>query len=72
MRKDGGLTIADRIALTIDSSSDEVKTMFAEHGDAIKADTLSLSIELGSIPEGATSTSFRVAEQDITIGFVRV
>ncbi|MEK7633044.1 MAG: isoleucine--tRNA ligase [Patescibacteria group bacterium] len=71
MRKDGGLTIADRIALTIDSSSDEVKTMFAEHGDAIKADTLSSTIEFGSISEGATSVSFRVAEQDVTIGIVK-
>ncbi len=71
MRKDGGLTIADRIALTIDSVSDEVKTMFAEHGDAIKADTLSSTIEFASIPDGATSISFRVAEQDVTIGFVQ-
>ncbi len=71
MRKDAGMTIADRITLTINSASDDVQTMFAEFGDAIKSDTLSSSFTWGSIPDGATSTSFRVAEQDIVVGFVR-
>ncbi len=71
MRKDAGLTIADRIDLHMDSASDEVKMMFEEHAEAIKADTLASSIFLGPIPEGATQVSFRVAEQDIVIGFVR-
>ena len=72
MRKDAGMTIADRIALTIDSESDEVKTMFEEFGEAIKVDTLSSFIVFGSIPEGATSASFRVAEQEITVGIIKV
>ena len=72
MRKDAGMTIADRIALTIDSDSDEVKAMFAEFGEEIKVDTLSLSVEFSSIPNGATSAAFRVAEQEIALGFVRV
>lgn len=72
LRKDSGLTITDRIALTIDSSSGEVKTMFAEHGEAIKSDTLASSIELGSIGSEATSATFRVAEQDMTVGFTKI
>lgn len=71
MRKDAGLTISDRIALTIESNSDEVKKMFDEHGEAIKTDTLSSSIAFGSVPEGATSVAFRVAEQDLAVGFTK-
>ncbi len=71
MRKDAGLTIADRISLHIDSESDEVKTMFEEHAEAIKGDTLASSIFLGPIPESATQVAFRVAEQDLSVGFVR-
>ena len=71
MRKDAGLTITDRIALTIDSASEEVKTMFAEHQKTISTDTLSSSVTFGSAAEGATSQSFRVAEQDVTVGFKR-
>ncbi|MFA6018113.1 MAG: isoleucine--tRNA ligase [Patescibacteria group bacterium] len=70
MRKENGLTIADRVALTIDSESDEVKKMFAEHSETIKADTLSSSIDFGAVAENAIQTSFRVAEQDIIVGFV--
>jgi len=71
MRKENGLTIADRVALTIESESDEVKAMFAEFGNAIKADTLSSSIEFGTVAENAIQTSFRVAEQDVIVGFIR-
>jgi isoleucyl-tRNA synthetase len=72
MRKDVGFTIQDRIALSITSDANDVKMMFDEYQRAIMKDTLSSSIVFGSIPEGATSTSFRVAEHDITIGFVCV
>jgi isoleucyl-tRNA synthetase len=71
MRKDAGLTIADRIVLTIDSESDEVKTMLAEFGESIQSDTLSSSVAFGLAPEGATSIAFRVAEQDVMISFTQ-
>lgn len=72
MRKDAGLTIADRIDLVIESTSPEVHTMFEAHAETMKNDTLATSLTLGTVPEGATSVAFRVAEQEVTIGFVRV
>lgn len=68
LRKDAGLTIADRIDLCIWGTSDEVRTMFDEHGTAIQSDTLASSITFAQ-PTGAHTVTFRAAEQDITIGF---
>ncbi len=72
LRKDSGMTIVDRISLFIDSPSDEVKLMFTEHSDSIKSDTLSSTIEFIAPPTVATTVSFRAAEQELTIGFVKV
>ncbi len=70
LRKEAGMTIADRIDLYIASTSDEVKAMFAEHGDDIKASTLASSIVFADAPmTSAYSVTFRVAEQDIAVGF---
>lgn len=74
MRKEAGMTIADRIALKIDSSSEEVKMMFEEYQDALQTDTLSSSVawdQCDPSDSSAITQSFRVAEQDITIGFIR-
>ena len=69
LRKDAGLTIADRIVLKVWSTSPEVKAMLDEHMDSLLADTLSTSIDLAEAPEVAHQVTFRVAEQDIWIGF---
>lgn len=70
LRKEAGLTIADRIDLRIWSESDEVRKMYDEHGEALKEATLAQSIayfdESTAVPH---STTFRVAEQDIVISF---
>lgn len=68
LRKEAGLTIADRIDLNIWSESAEVKKMFEEHEDALKSDTLSQALNF-SRPTGTHTSSFRVAEHDIEIGF---
>lgn len=68
LRKDAGLTIADRIALKIWSESPEVMKMVDEHSEDLKADTLSASLEWVQ-GEAQHTLSFRVAEQDIWIGF---
>ncbi len=72
LRKDSGMTIVDRISLFIHSPSAEVKLMFAEHSNSIKSDTLSSTIEFITPPINSTSISFRAAEQELTIGFVKV
>ena len=68
MRKEAGLTIQDRIALSIWSESDEVKTMFEEHGEALKAGALADSVEFAK-GDGTNTQEVRVAEQDVWISF---
>lgn len=70
LRKEAGLTIADRIDLRIWSESDEVRKMYDEHKDALQSSTLAQSIafvdESTVVPH---STAFRAAEQDIIVSF---
>lgn len=68
LRKDAGLTIADRIDVKIWSASPEVKTMFDEHVDVLKEDTLATSAAFAA-PTGKHVLRFRVAECDVEIGF---
>lgn len=68
LRKDAGLTIADRIALKVWSDSAEVETMLKEFSEELKRDTLSSSLDSGRF-EAEHRLRFRAAEQDIEIGF---
>ncbi|MDQ5952543.1 MAG: Isoleucine--tRNA ligase, partial [Patescibacteria group bacterium] len=69
LRKDAGLTIADRIVLKVWSTSAEVKLMLDEHGETVLADTLATDVDFTEAPEVKHQVTFRVAEQDIWIGF---
>jgi isoleucyl-tRNA synthetase len=69
LRKDAGMTIADRIHLFIWSDSAEVMKMFQEFGEDLKNDTLSSQVEFGKKEGLANVASFRVAEQDLSVGF---
>ena len=69
LRKESGKTIEDRIDLKLWSGSGEVKTMFDEHGDTLKDATLSSSISFEKQEDAEHSLEFRVAEQDVWIGF---
>lgn len=69
LRKDTGLTIQDSIILKIWSASAEVRTMFDEHKDAIQDGVLASSVEWNKDESCEHETSFRVAEQDMWIGF---
>ena len=69
MRKEAGLTIEDRIELSVFSQNDEVKTMFDEHAQALQEGTLSSSV-IFEKPEGKEQTdTFRASEIDIEVGF---
>ncbi len=63
MRKDAGLTIADRIDLVI-SGDDEVKVMISEHGESLKQGTLAESLAFEDTVNGE---SVRISEHDITL-----
>ncbi len=69
LRKDAGLTIEDRIELRIWSPSDEVREMFVEHEDAVREGTLALSITFEKADDTKHQKEFRVAEQDVWVGF---
>jgi isoleucyl-tRNA synthetase len=69
LRKEGGLTIADRIHLHIWSDSDSVKKMFEEFKDELKESTLSSEVSFGEKEGLSNRANFRVAEQDIKLGF---
>ncbi|MFH1631812.1 MAG: isoleucine--tRNA ligase [bacterium] len=69
LRKDAGLTVQDSIDLKLWSPSDEVKTMFEEHGDALKVGALAGSITFEQDDSLKNKKEFRVAEQDVWIGF---
>lgn len=69
MRKDAGMTIADRIHLFISSDSAEVKKMFEEFAAELKENTLASEVTLGKGEGLANVASFRVSEQDIEVGF---
>lgn len=68
LRKEAGLSIADRIDLAVWSASDVVKTMFEEYGGELQGDTLASSIRFAQ-PTGEHMLTVRIAEQDIVIGF---
>jgi isoleucyl-tRNA synthetase len=68
LRKEVGLTIADRIHLKVWSESEEVKQMIAEHGETLKQDTLSEALDFEPV-EAKNKIQFRVAEQDLEVGF---
>jgi len=69
LRKDADLTIADRIHLYIWSDSDAVKMMFEEFGAEIKESTLASEVTFEEKEGLANRANFRVAEQDIELGF---
>ena len=72
LRKDAGLTIQDRIALTIFSESDEVKKMIEEHGKSIQDGALALSVSFEKNDRAVNEVNFRIAEQDVCVGFKKI
>lgn len=68
LRKEAGLTIADRITLHIWSTSPEVKVMFEEFEENLVVDTLANAVRFEqSVLEHVVT--FRVAEHDVTVSF---
>ena len=54
MRKEAGLELTDRIALTIGDDDDD---LLARHADWIAKETLAVSVEVGDRPEPAIRVS---------------
>jgi isoleucyl-tRNA synthetase len=68
LRKEAGLTIADRITLHVWSVAPEVKMMFDKFEENLMADTLASAVRFEqSVLEH--SVTFRVAEHEVTVSF---
>jgi isoleucyl-tRNA synthetase len=52
LRKDAGLNIQDRIAITCSSDHNAVAEMIGEWGDYIRTETLADSIQSSPLPDG--------------------
>lgn len=70
MRKNGGLTIEDRIEVYVSSSEPEVATALEEHGDALVSGVLGTALRTtGDAPDNAET--FRANEFEMTVGFTK-
>ncbi|NBS41191.1 isoleucine--tRNA ligase [bacterium] len=70
MRKNGALTIEDRIEVYVASPEAEIATALLEHGDALVSGVLATALRTtGDAPENAET--FRANEFEITVGFTK-
>lgn len=69
LRKDAGLTIQDRIQLFVWSPTEEGKKMFEEHQTTLQESTLATSVTFERPDPTKQTIAFRVAEQEMEIGF---
>ena len=68
MRKEGGLTIQDRITVFVESANEQANLMLDEHRDAIISGTLATDLrKSGARP--ANAIAFRANEMDMVVGF---
>ncbi|MBV7334350.1 isoleucine--tRNA ligase [Chloroflexi bacterium TSY] len=68
LRKDAGLEISDRIALSV-SDTALVNEVLAGFGDYVQEETLATSLEVnGATPAGVEQVSFKLGEDEITVG----
>ena len=71
LRKNAGLEISDRIALTI-SGATLVNAVLDEFDDYIKAETLATSLKVnGSVEAEQARESFSIAEEEVTIALLK-
>jgi isoleucyl-tRNA synthetase len=72
LRKEADFQLDDRIATTVDAG-DEMQAVVAEWGDYIKAETLSLELVAGSMPDDAEArTSFQLEGSPVSVGVRRL
>jgi isoleucyl-tRNA synthetase len=70
LRKTAGLDIADRIA-THYAASETLAAAVAAHANYIQAETLSVRLERGALPEGAASAEDEFDGETLTLGLVK-
>jgi isoleucyl-tRNA synthetase len=67
LRKKSGFEISDRIHTTV-AAAPELAPLWARHGDAIAADTLSVSFTQAEPEDGAFSASVKLDSHEVVVG----
>jgi isoleucyl-tRNA synthetase len=67
MRKDAGLKISDRIALSTQGATGDVAAALSSFADYIRQETLTTSLLTGSLPDALYSQSVSIGEQTIIL-----
>ncbi len=71
LRKDAGLEISDRIVLTV-TRSPLVEMLFAQHGDYMRAETLTLKVDLvETMPAALPADSFTLESESVSVGVAK-
>jgi isoleucyl-tRNA synthetase len=70
LRKDAGLEVSDRIAVTL-SSIPGIEAVLAEQGDYVAQEVLAVSIVVGDPGDAAATTQFTLGDATVTIGLHR-
>ncbi|MEO6796977.1 MAG: isoleucine--tRNA ligase [Candidatus Dormibacter sp.] len=71
LRKQSGFSVEDRIRLTYDGDGLLVAAL-ERWRDFIATETLAVSMVRGSAPEGASTETFRIEGQELSVGVIRV
>ncbi|MCD6290511.1 MAG: isoleucine--tRNA ligase [Anaerolineae bacterium] len=70
LRKEAGLELSDRIVAYVRGASRLARAL-ADFGDYVAGETLAVHIEPGTPPPDAPRVSFRLDDEEITIGIMR-
>jgi isoleucyl-tRNA synthetase len=71
LRKKSGFQVDDRIRLYF-QASEEMREAIAEYEQYIKDETLSLSMEEAAIPDHSSRQEYKLDQEHLTVGIVKV
>jgi isoleucyl-tRNA synthetase len=73
-RKEAGLAISDRIALTLhaeDGGADMLRSLVETHGATVQNETLATALTLGALPEGTYRTTAALEGGSVQVGIAK-
>ncbi len=71
LRKDADFDVTDRIAIDY-QASERIATAIAHYGDWIRNETLALELQEAEQPTGEAVETFRIGDEELTVGVRRV
>ncbi|MEZ4595317.1 MAG: DUF5915 domain-containing protein, partial [Chloroflexota bacterium] len=67
MRKDAGLEISDRIALSYQGAADDVAAALTNFAEFVQQETLTVTLQSGPLPDALYSQTVAIGDQDVTL-----